>query len=79
MMSQVTKYFVEIQTDPNTGYSPNVGWDVLYSTKQEADGAAQRARQKFIGARVGEMEVPAHVDHLYRNLCDKNDTTSLYS
>jgi hypothetical protein len=74
---RVPKYGIEINTD-SSGYSAKVGWDSLYGTHAEALAACERAMQHFPAARVFEIEAPEHVDHLYRNLADKNDKTYLY-
>ena len=75
----MTKFYVEISTDPHTGYGPKVGWDTLYASKLDAYEAALRAENKFAEVKVSQVDVPEHVDHLYRCVADARDQTYLYA
>lgn len=55
-MTTATKvYGVLIQTDPTSQYQAYVGWDSLCATRADAEARAQRARTKFLDAKVVEM------------------------
>lgn len=72
------KYYVEIQTQPNTNYQLLGNWDAIYPTRREAEESVKRAEEQWHAARVAEVDVPEHVDHFYFNLAINEDATALY-
>lgn len=76
----MTKYYVEIQTEPRKPYQPNVGWDTLYATRAEAISAVARAKKhNWHDARVATIDAPADADHLYRCVQLDSDPSALYA